>query len=131
MMLATPKAADGLHPGVRNCKSGQTQHLSCQVIGDDAPKGAKLNPDFVSRMMGFPDNWVFTDKTCTGIPKLLTHEDLNEWITRSTDCNEDSERKDKLKALGNAVVPQCSAIIWHKLTDKIMKKIGARQFANI
>lgn len=116
-LLSTPKASDGQHPGSRKCNPGQTQHLSCQVIPEDAPKGAKLNPDFVEFMMGFPENWLNLEQDCDGIPHLMSHADLPEWMPKAVDCNDDPDRKNKLKALGNAVVPFCSAIAWMRLAE--------------
>lgn len=53
--LPTPKAQDGIHPGVANCKPGQTLHLSAAVM----PQGQKrkLSVEFVEAMMGFPPSW--------------------------------------------------------------------------
>ncbi|MHC0061323.1 hypothetical protein ACWATR_00120 [Nostoc sp. UIC 10890] len=81
-LLPTPKAQDGIHPGISTRKPGQTLHLSAAVIPTptkidannnyrkptkggrnlcyevDSTPNRSLNPLFVSAIMGFPNGWV-------------------------------------------------------------------------
>jgi hypothetical protein len=58
-MLPTPLAPNGIYPGVRATKKDQTKHLSAVVqINNELLPPRKLNPVFVSAMMGFPIGWL-------------------------------------------------------------------------
>lgn len=69
-MLPTPKAQDGIHPGVKNCKPGQTMHLSAAVMGDGLLK-KKLSVNFVEKIMGFPIDWTSLCDTKTSQNGLI------------------------------------------------------------
>jgi hypothetical protein len=68
-LLPTPKAQDGVHPGVSTHKSGQTLHLSAAVIIAaerdhhkvttqlNTKPERSLNVHLVEAMMGFPQGW--------------------------------------------------------------------------
>ena len=48
---------------------------------------------------------------------LMRHQDLPEWLPKATDSESIPYRKERLMALGNAVVPQVSAIAWKRLAQ--------------
>jgi site-specific DNA-cytosine methylase len=145
-MLPTPKAQDGIHPGVQTCKPGQTLHLSAAVMlptatsrdwkhGSSAQvnkfrseglndraahlngNGTKLNPKFVERLMGFPVDWTDLRTQKTDRPCLLSPVEVMAEIQNATDSIKIPNRKERLQALGNAVVPQCAAITLHKAKE--------------
>lgn len=116
-LLPTPKASDGKGCGIRKCKPGQTQHLSCKVIPPDAPPKSLLNPDAINYMMGFPDDWLNLDKDTDYIPKLLTHTGLEEWLPQAFDSQDKPDRREQIKALGNAVCSFVGAIAWKRIAD--------------
>ncbi len=55
-MLPTPRAIYGEHPGMTD-----TGHLTGIALLAPETKGMKLNSAWVSRMMGFPDDWLTLD----------------------------------------------------------------------
>lgn len=57
LILPTPKASDGIHPGVKTHKPGQTLHLSARLHQLLNHPGGKLNPEFVEELMGFPPGY--------------------------------------------------------------------------
>jgi hypothetical protein len=69
LLLPTPKAQDGIHPGTSTRKSGQTLHLSAALMlatstGHhkvttqlNTEKERSLNAHLVEAMMGFPQGW--------------------------------------------------------------------------
>ncbi len=151
-MLPTPKAIDGVHPGVQNCKPGQTLHLSAAVMlplatsrdwkhGSPAqvnkPRSeglndratylnghsAKLNPEFVEQMMGFPVGWTSLRVQKTDQAYLLSPTEVMAEIPSATDSIPIPNRKERLQALGNAVVPQCAAIVLQKAKE-ILESLG-------
>ena len=52
-LWATPRT-DGFDAGKHR---GKADSLHSQVKDADPRHGQKLNPDFVERLMGFPENW--------------------------------------------------------------------------
>jgi hypothetical protein len=59
-MLPTPRAMPGNHSNV-NGKIYETSLQSMArkgILDDEQPQSMKLNPAWVSRMMGFPDGWM-------------------------------------------------------------------------
>jgi len=116
-MLPTPKASDFKgSPGKeklieRSCHSRgvplpeQVMKAGIDMEGFN-PSENRLNPEFVQQMMGFPDKWFdeMVDKQITDM----------EHPTASPVVHKDdlpADTKAKLKALGNAVVPNIPYLI--------------------
>jgi len=100
----------------------------------------KLNPVFVEAMMGFPTGWTelkpseqlanLTDSDeksnqpppgakQTHADYLLRHADLEAFLPCATDTNNIPYRRERLEALGNAVVPAQAALAWKRLAQLI------------
>lgn len=135
-LLPTPKAIDGEHPGISSHKTGQTLHLSAAVnlatpqardwkgnsgkgyterggnknLPTQLNTGRKLSPSFVEFMMGFPIDWTNLDVDKVDEPFLMHPSEVVESLPYSTDTEKIAHRKERLQALGNAVVPHCAAI---------------------
>jgi hypothetical protein len=81
-LLPTPKAQDGIHPGVSAYKSGQTLHLSAAVMlatprNTDLPTqlntGRSLNPHLVEAMIGVPQGWTDVSLPTQGLQIGYVH----------------------------------------------------------
>ena len=136
MPLATPTAS--------NCQTSITskgEHcLNYEVQNPLTPTQSKpqrkLSPVFVEAVMGFPSSWteLETVKQLTGVADyfriynqptweidkenadyLLRHVDLEESLPYATDTDNIAHRRERLEALGNAVVPAQAAIAWRRL----------------
>lgn len=70
-----------------------------------AGSGGQLNPDWVEWLMGFPIGWTDADKTVSRPGKLTPGywPPEPEGVPRLTERKD--HRADRLKCLGNAVVP--------------------------
>lgn len=69
-MLPTPTAGDGpkhtVQGGLARLEQGRQLSLSNHVgLQMNNPYGWKLNPDWVGRMMGFPDDYLTLDGEAT------------------------------------------------------------------
>jgi len=100
----------------------------------------KLSPGFVEAMMGFPSGWTelqpsqelagvadnsrIYNQPIRGIDKenadyLLQHVHLDAYLPYATDTDNIPYRRERLEALGNAVVPQQTAVAWKGLAQLI------------
>lgn len=106
----TPCSRDTRTGGYAADLKRNTPNLNSQAIEN---AGEKLNPDWCEQLMGFPVGW--TDPEAE--TPIITVDDLMTQpfpappgaqaaheVPRTTDRND--YRKDRIKALGNGVVPQ-------------------------
>jgi site-specific DNA-cytosine methylase len=81
---------------------GHSVYLRDQV----ASEPGSLNPDWVTSLMGFPDGWLDgIEGEWHGFPAPPGSQ--YDWEPPRTLIGKVPKRAQKLKALGNAVVPQC------------------------
>jgi DNA (cytosine-5)-methyltransferase 1 len=92
-------------------------------INGEKKKVGHLNPAWVEKLMGVPMGW-------TSPTSEVTHWDvLTEWrdgtwedgISRITHAK-DSERIDRIRSLGNGVVPACAALAFRILSQRLDKE---------
>lgn len=114
-LWTTPTAGDGKDAGSRNAK-GSAAHMGVSLTdqattGDSTGRSQsstrKLNPRFVEWLMGFPIGW--TERDSTGDPKVAAMRD----------------RRARLAALGNAVVPDQAAEAIRQLAARSLAGGGA------
>lgn len=105
--LPTPTHSDRLTAGCKKCKPGQTQHLATAV----RPKNMEgyLNPEFTERMMGFPAGWSSIN-SCDATPELMSFDTLPKYVDKAIDNEDVPNRRKRLGAIGNAVVPHVAAV---------------------
>ena len=75
--------------------------------------GGKLNPDWVEPLMGYPAGWTDLDADSPmdiGLPEAWIDGTWEEGLPRVTEKREN--RVERLKCLGNAVVPQVAELLW-------------------
>lgn len=82
-----------------------------------AGNGGKLNADWVDRLMGYPDQWTDIDAgEVAAVPPYPEAWLDGSWDTIPRIVAEQKQRRVRLKCLGNAVVPQISALLWRLIT---------------
>lgn len=142
-MLPTPAARD--HKGDRTLKDGKniTKNNQELVLGleqsarilankpNETHKNAKLNPQFVAEMMGFPNKW--TEKPFEeDAENSFDAVDFNDFPTsypivqeefQPKDMTHSKWRRESIKGYGNAVVPQVVLEIFKAIEsyDKLTK----------
>jgi hypothetical protein len=115
--LATPQSRDWKgNSGAGFVERGGNQNLPTQLNA-----GKKLNPIFVSCMMGFPVSWTDLQAEIVSAPALLSPYDVADLLPYATDTAKIPYRKEQLMALGNAVVPQCAAIALQRAKEIISR----------
>jgi len=84
-----------------------------------AQAGGSLNPDWVAWLMGWPPGWIDLEPI-----------DTLEWLPFDPEpaiprtAIGVPNRVKKLKALGNGQVPQCAALAWRILTQRLDEQPG-------
>jgi site-specific DNA-cytosine methylase len=105
-LFATPTTQDASNNGGRSQHDRNSLPLNAQI-------GGKLNPDWVEQLMGFPLCWTDLEQNEVGtenrFPETWADDSWEEGIPRVTQRK--IGRVDRLKQLGNAVVPQIPEFI--------------------
>jgi site-specific DNA-cytosine methylase len=111
----TPQASDDRHRGKLTDESVQRRIAIGKQVNLSQQAGGALAPTWVEWLMGFPLGW--TDPT-------VDDAELEPWgwetdpaeVGRTSRLTTDPTlRKERLKALGNAVVPACAELIGREL----------------
>lgn len=112
--LPTPTSRDWKHGSSNQVNKPRAEQLNDRAAHETG--GTRLNPYFVEAMMGFPVGW--TDLSIQELPEpeLLTHEDLHEALQYST-CDKLTNHKQRLMALGNAIVPQVAKLGFDRILE--------------
>ena len=120
----TPTVIDAKTRGYsNNCKiTGGSISLSLPgaVGAAHVPRGrgGHLNPDWVAKLMGLPDGW---DDVAPRTGRLLADAWGDEWEAGTPRVAEDPpHRVDRIRALGNAVVPQTAALAFRTLLGALI-----------
>ena len=128
-MLPTPTVSDSKGSGSKealdNRNRGENNDLGSWATLNTDGKNAKLNPQFVAEMMGFPNKWTekpFEDDSENSFDAV----DFNDFPTSYPILQEEFQpngvthsrwRRESIKGYGNAVVPQVVLEIF-KAIDK-------------
>ena len=108
-MWPTPTQQDAVNNG------GPSQYRR-RSLPLNAEAGGSLNPDWVAWLMGWPPGWID-----------LKPIDTLEWLPFDPEpaiprtAIGVPNRVKKLKALGNGQVPQCAALAWRILTQRLVE----------
>jgi site-specific DNA-cytosine methylase len=108
----------GLSNGTGNCIAINKIYTNGKISDEErrsmrSGSGGQLNADWVERLMGYPDSWTDIDANNVNIANRYPAA----WIDGSWDnipkvITSQKYRRSRLKALGNAIVPQIAESIW-------------------
>ena len=113
----TPRAGN---PGSRpNGKGGK---ILAEEVKRSVPQvSGQLNPDWVEALMGYPHGWTDINKkevsTADIYPLAWINGTWERTIPRVVSGTNRSVRTNRLKGLGNAVVPQIPMALWLMIKD--------------
>lgn len=119
---ATPRA--GMHGAARTLTLRCMRDLPTQVrFANTTPAHQKrfsessivCNPEWVEWLMGFPQGWTDPRQDIDTVD-LYDHWGKNEPNLKLV-CSRQRDVHKRLSALGNACVPQTSALAWHELSS--------------
>lgn len=117
----TPRASEYKDCGPVGSKShthmDAKRYLCAKVKNANKPK-EHLNPDWVEKLMGVPRGWTALD----GDSNKWQNNWSGDWegnTTRTTDIKKD--RVDRIRMLGNGVVPATAAKAWTVLSARLNK----------
>jgi len=117
----TPRASEYKDTGPVGSKSHthmfDRHYLCAKVKETDKPKGC-LSPDWVEKMMGVPPGWTALDGTSED------WDGVDEWIDGSWDSGpriveQCENRVDRIRLLGNGVVPATAALAYLTLSEEL------------
>ena len=118
-MLPTPRASEykGCGPvGSKSHAHMEKKNYLCAVTKDpDMPTGS-LNPDWVEWLMGYGQG--YTDPDNKDKFTLDSHEGFPNEPDIARVTTENQYRKDRLKALGNSIVPQIAYHIGNAILEQ-------------
>ena len=122
-MLPTPRAALGMNlkmtEGMANLR--HKKYLETEVAYDhikvkkNSP-GGSLNPDWVEWLMGYGQG--YTDPDNKSSFTLDSHQGFPNEPDTARVTTENQYRKDRLKALGNSIVPQIAYHIGNAILEQ-------------
>jgi hypothetical protein len=110
----TPTANDAKNSLTESQRGRGTLTASVvEAAGVMKKPAGRLNADWVERLMGYPDGWTDTDSNNVNIATRYPAAWLDgSWDTIPRVVTGQKRRQARLKALGNAIVPQIAAYLW-------------------
>lgn len=99
----------------RNGKKGTQESLTTVVINESGGRSevnGQLNPEFVEHIMGYPQNWTNLIDTSVCM-EMQSYKDFfyADFLTVPPITEQSTGRVNRIKSLGNAVVPQIPELI--------------------
>jgi len=111
-MCPTPTGHDGKDNASPSAMERHSPGLG--VLTNAQEPGGQLNAQFVEYLMGYPKNWTDLD-----IDKIQREREADpwseEWPGVPRVANGVKERVNRLKCLGNSIVPQIAELIFQQL----------------
>jgi hypothetical protein len=117
-MLPTPTARDYKDGSAESCKNVPVNGLLGRAVHQLASPqaGGQLNPDWVDVLMGYPQGWSDIENDSPkefDMPKSWLDGTWEDGIPRV--ATGIKNRVNRLKCLGNAIVPQIATLIWQQI----------------
>jgi hypothetical protein len=105
----TPRPHDSENTAGKYMPGQKQKDLSYAV----AREGGQLNPGWVERLMGYPNGWTDIEKNVGRKNKYPEAWIDGSWDTIPRTATGVKNRVNRLKSLGNAIVPQCAEVIFN------------------